>query len=82
MSSEANLSKLLGFPQAKAFVRAYARSGAELEVSSDGAEFVLAVPHLPRGLLQDLGVGDPDAPGLACAVMPPSPYLAFLRYAL
>jgi len=64
-------------------VRAYARSGAELGVSSDGAEFVLSVPHLPRGLLQDLGVGDPDEAGLACAITPPPSdmdVLAFLYF--
>lgn len=43
-----------------------------MEVSSDGDEFVLVVPQLPRGLLQDLGVGHPEAPGLPYAIMLPA----------
>lgn len=38
-------------------MRAYARSPARLEVSSDGCELVLVVPQLPPGFLQDLGGG-------------------------
>ena len=54
-------------PQAKALVRAYARSAAQMEVSSDGAELVLVVPHLPRGFLQDLGGEQLDILDLQCA---------------
>ena len=59
--------------QARALVCAYSHSPARLQVSLDGAELLLLVPHLPRGFLQDLGGGGGGLLQLQCAPQPPRP---------